>query len=187
MAYLADAISALIGSMLGVSTVATFAESTAGVADGAKTGLAPLVTGCCFLLSIPIAPVVSAVPPLASGPILCLLGALMCSSVRGIDWDDYQEAMPAFVAMVTMPFTFSIGYGIIAGLLLWIAIQLLLTPLRLWRKEDPLVRCKALWAGVFVEGEEDEEDEEGKKTGTPPLSDADTTDVRDVLSESSIP
>eukprot|EP00913_Durusdinium_trenchii_P034053 g31875.t1 len=91
MAYLADALAALIGSMLGVSTVATFAESTAGVADGAKTGLASLVTGACFLLAIPIAPVVSAVPPLASGPILCLLGALMCSSVRGIDWDDYEE------------------------------------------------------------------------------------------------
>ena len=111
MAYLADAIAALFGSMLGVSTVATFAESTAGVADGAKTGLAPLVTGACFLLAIPFAPVVSAVPPLASGPILCLLGALMCSSVRGIDWDDLQESIPAFVAMVTMPFTFSIGYG----------------------------------------------------------------------------
>ena len=54
-------------------------------------GLAPLVTGLCFLLAIPFAPVVSAVPPLASGPILVLLGALMCSSVRGIDWDDYQE------------------------------------------------------------------------------------------------
>ena len=54
-------------------------------------GLASLTTGVCFLLAIPIAPVVSAVPPLASGPILCLLGALMCSSVRGIDWDDFQD------------------------------------------------------------------------------------------------
>ena len=83
------------------------------------SGLASLTTGACFLLAIPIAPVVSAVPPLASGPILCLLGALMCSSVRGIDWDDFEESMPAFLAMVTMPYTFSIGYGIIAGLLLW--------------------------------------------------------------------
>lgn len=154
MAYLADAIAALFGSMLGVSTVATFAESTAGVADGAKTGLASLTTGVCFLLAIPIAPVVSAVPPLASGPILCLLGALMCSSVKGIDWDDFQESMPAFVAMVTMPYTFSIGYGIIAGLILWIAIQILLAPLRICRKEDPFVKFKALWAGVFVEGME---------------------------------
>ena len=158
MAYLADAIAALIGSMLGVSTVATFAESTAGVADGAKTGMASLTTGLCFLLAIPIAPVVSAVPPLASGPILCLLGALMCSSVRGINWDDFEESMPAFVAMVTMPYTFSIGYGIIAGLLLWIAIQFLLAPLRLWRGESPFVKCKALWAGVFVEGVESEDE-----------------------------
>ena len=118
--------------MLGVSTVSTFAESTAGVADGAKTGLASLVTGSCFLLAIPFSPIVSAasrphacvcvreregererenertrersgiqcvlslkseVPPLASGPILCLLGAMMCSSVRGVDWDDFQESI----------------------------------------------------------------------------------------------
>mmetsp|Transcript_67524 Transcript_67524/g.82761 ORF Transcript_67524/g.82761 Transcript_67524/m.82761 type:complete len:81 (-) Transcript_67524:224-466(-) len=56
--------------------------------------------------------------------------------------------------MVTMPYTFSIGYGIIAGLLLWIAIQLLLAPVRIFRKQDPFVKFKALWAGVFVEGEE---------------------------------
>ena len=120
--------------MLGVSTVSTFAESTAGVADGAKTGLASLVTGSCFLLAIPFSPIVSAasrphacvcvcereregererenertrersgiqcvlslkseVPPLASGPILCLLGAMMCSSVKGVDWDDFQESI----------------------------------------------------------------------------------------------
>ncbi|CAJ1326856.1 unnamed protein product [Effrenium voratum] len=155
MAYLADAIAAL----LGVSTVATFAESTAGVADGAKTGLATLVTGVCFLFAIPFAPVVSAVPPLASGPILCLLGALMCSAVMGIPWHDYEESMPAFVAMVTMPFTFSIGYGIIFGLLLWVAIQLLLIPLRLFRKQKPFVKFQELWAGVFVEGLEDEHSE----------------------------
>ncbi len=56
------------------------------------SGMASLTTGLCFLLAIPIAPVVSAVPPLASGPILCLLGALMCSSVRGINWDDFEDS-----------------------------------------------------------------------------------------------
>ena len=71
-------------------------------------------------------------PPLASGPILCLLGAMMCSSVRGVNWDDMEESVPAFVAMITMPFTFSIGYGIIAGLVLWASIQVLLAPLRLY-------------------------------------------------------
>ncbi|CAK9074913.1 unnamed protein product [Durusdinium trenchii] len=154
MAYLADGFAALIGAMLGVSTVVTFAESTVGVADGAKTGLAPLVTGTCFLLAIPIAPVVSAVPPLATGPILCLLGVLMCQSLRSIDWEDFQESIPAFVTMVTMPYTFSIGYGIIAGLLLWLVIQFLLIPVRLVKREDPLVRFKVLWAGVFVHEDE---------------------------------
>mmetsp|Transcript_42328 Transcript_42328/g.88432 ORF Transcript_42328/g.88432 Transcript_42328/m.88432 type:complete len:178 (+) Transcript_42328:1245-1778(+) len=164
MAYLADALAMMVGSVLGVSTVSTFAESTAGVADGAKTGLASLVTGSCFLLAIPFSPIVSAVPPLASGPILCLLGAMMCSSVKGVDWDDFQESLPAFVAMITMPFTFSIGYGIIAGLGLWISIQLLLAPLRLYRGESPMVRVRKLWGSAFVEGDE-EEQRSGK--GTP--------------------
>ncbi|CAE7220803.1 pbuG [Symbiodinium sp. CCMP2456] len=149
-----------VGSVLGVSTVSTFAESTAGVADGAKTGLASLVTGSCFLLAIPFSPIV---PPLASGPILCLLGAMMCSSVKGVDWDDFQESLPAFVAMITMPFTFSIGYGIIAGLGLWISIQLLLAPLRLYRGESPMVRVHKLWGSAFVEGDE-EEKSSGKRT-----------------------
>ncbi|CAE7487466.1 AZG1 [Symbiodinium natans] len=163
MAYLADALAMLVGSVLGVSTVATFAESTAGVADGAKTGLASLVTGTCFLLAIPFSPVVSAVPPLASGPILCLLGAMMCSSVRGVDWDDLEESVPAFVAMITMPFTFSIGYGIIAGLVLWASIQVLLAPLRLYRGESPMVRVHMLWASAFVESKDDKL-EKGKDT-----------------------
>ena len=104
------------------------------------------------------------VPPLASGPILCCLGAMMCSSVRGVNWDDFQESLPAFVAMITMPFTFSIGYGIIAGLGLWISIQVLLAPLRLYRGESPLVRVRLLWASAWVESNDDEL-EDGK--GTP--------------------
>ena len=101
-------------------------------------------------------------PPLASGPILCLLGAMMCSSVRGVDWDDFQESVPAFVAMITMPYTFSIGYGIIAGLALWISIQVLLAPLRLYRGESPLVRVHMLLASAFVESTD--ELEQGKAT-----------------------
>eukprot|EP00913_Durusdinium_trenchii_P001706 g1578.t1 len=74
----------------------------------------------------------------------------MCSSVRGIDWDDFQESMPAFVAMVTMPYTFSIGYGIIGGLVLWIAIQVLLIPVRLSRKEDPWVPANVARPSTMV-------------------------------------
>ena len=75
----------------------------------------------------------------------------------------FQESLPAFVAMITMPFTFSIGYGIIAGLGLWISIQLLLAPLRLYRGESPMVRVHKLWGSAFVEGDE-EEKSSGKVT-----------------------
>mmetsp|Transcript_79772 Transcript_79772/g.258430 ORF Transcript_79772/g.258430 Transcript_79772/m.258430 type:complete len:165 (+) Transcript_79772:1203-1697(+) len=139
--------------MLGVSTVTTYVESSAGVADGAKTGLAAIVTGICFALAIFFAPLVSAIPPLASGPILCLLGGLMFGSVRGIDWDDLEESLPAFLAMVTMPFTFSIGYGIIAGLFAWVIIQLLLVPHRLIQGVHPFVRFRALWDGAWIDGQ----------------------------------
>ena len=76
----------------------------------------------------------------------------------------FQESLPAFVAMITMPFTFSIGYGIIAGLGLWISIQLLLAPLRLYRGESPMVRVHKLWGSAFVEGDEEEK---GSGKGTP--------------------
>ena len=111
MAYLADALAALFGSFCGVSTVATYGESAVAVADGAKTGLASLVTGCCFALALPFAPLVSCIPPLASAPILCLMGAMMSSSLRRIEWENLEEAIPAFLVLITMPFTFSVGYG----------------------------------------------------------------------------
>ena len=111
MAYLADALAALFGSFCGVSTVATYGESAVAVADGARTGLASFVTGCCFALALPFAPLLSCIPPLASAPILCLMGAMMCSSLRRIDWENLEEAIPAFLVLITMPFTFSVGYG----------------------------------------------------------------------------
>ena len=91
----------------------------------------------------------------------------LCEAVRHLLrvllWGGFQESLPAFVAMITMPFTFSIGYGIIAGLGLWISIQLLLAPLRLYRGESPMVRVHKLWGSAFVEGDE-EEKSSGKVT-----------------------
>lgn len=155
MAYLADAVAALCGSMLGVSTVCTYVESTAGVSDGGRTGLAALCTAVCFLLAVPLAPVVSAIPPLATGPILLLVGGLMFSAVKDVDWQDYEESFPAFIAVVAMPFTFNIGYGIIAGVGMWMLMQLLLVPHRLAQKTDPLIRLRSLLADATT-GSEDE-------------------------------
>jgi len=142
MAYMADAFAAMCGSMLGVSTVATYVESGAAVSDGAKTGLSSLVTGACFLASACLAPLVSAIPPLATGPILLLVGSLMFGEVTQVNWQDYEESMPAFLTIVTMAFTFNVGYGIIFGMAMWIVVQLLLMPYRLWKGIDPLVRIR---------------------------------------------
>lgn len=157
MAYIADALAAMMGSIFGVSTVATYAESTIASADGAKTGLASIVTGLCFVLSIPFAPIVSAIPPLATGPILCMVGGLMFKELREVDWDDVEESLPAFLCVLTMPFTFSIGYGIIAGVLLWLMIQVLLAPSRMVKGVDPFLKFKKLWSdareGPDIDGE----------------------------------
>jgi len=149
MAYIADALAALLGSIFGVSTVCTYAESTIASADGAKTGLATLVTGFCFVLSIPFAPLVSSIPPLATGPILFLVGGLMFKELREVDWDDLEEALPAFACVMTMPFTFNIGYGILAGVMLWLVLQVMLIPTRLARGVDPLERFKKLWLDAW--------------------------------------
>jgi len=142
MAYIADAFAAICGSMLGVSTVVTYVESGAAVSDGAKTGLSSLVTGACFLASVFLAPLVSAIPPLATGPILLLVGCLMFGEVKKLDWQDYEESMPAFLTIVTMTFTFNIGFGIIFGVAMWIVMQLILMPYRFWKGIDPLVRIR---------------------------------------------
>jgi len=142
MAYMADAFAAMCGSMLGVSTVTTYVESGAAVSDGAKTGLSSLVTGACFLASVFLAPIVSAIPPLATGPILLLVGSLMFGEVKNLDWRDYEESMPAFMTIATMAFTFNIGYGIIFGVCMWIIMQLLLIPYRFLKGIDPLVRIR---------------------------------------------
>ncbi|CAE8740179.1 unnamed protein product [Polarella glacialis] len=154
MAYLADGLAAVVGSMLGVSTVETFGESMAGVQEGGKTGLTAVITGLCFLLALPFAPLASAVPPLASAPILCLLGAVMFGEgVRGVAWEDKEEALPAFLMVAVATLTFNLGAGIIAGLLLWLAIQTVLAPGRLRAGSSPCMRIKSLWNDATSESE----------------------------------
>merc|ERR1712014_492317 len=97
------------------------------------------------------APIVSAIPPLATGPILCLVGGLMFKELREVEWDDAEEALPAFVCVMMMPFTFSIGYGIIGGVLVWFSLQLLLIPSRLSQGVDPFIRFKKLWGNARAE------------------------------------
>jgi AGZA family xanthine/uracil permease-like MFS transporter len=119
-----DSIAAAAGGAAGVSSNTSYIESASGVGEGARTGLASVVTGALFLLSMVFAPLVAIIPSEAAVPALVLVGFLMMQQVKGIDWDDLDIAIPAFLTIVLMPFTYSITVGIGAGFLAYALIKL---------------------------------------------------------------
>ena len=119
-----DAIATTAGAILGTSTVTTFAESASGVAEGGRTGLTAVVTGIMFLLAILFVPIFEAIPAFATAPALTIVGVLMMSSVKNIEWDDLTEAIPAFFTIFFIPFAFSIAEGLAAGLILYPVVKL---------------------------------------------------------------
>ncbi|HYH34320.1 MAG TPA: NCS2 family permease [Nocardioides sp.] len=119
-----DSVAAAAGGAASVSSNTSYIESASGVAEGARTGLASVVTGLLFLLAMFVAPVVNIIPSEAAVPALVLVGFLMMQQVRGIDWDDLEIAIPAFLTIVLMPFTYSITVGIGAGFLAYVLLKL---------------------------------------------------------------
>jgi AGZA family xanthine/uracil permease-like MFS transporter len=119
-----DSIAAAAGGAAGVSSNTSYIESASGVGEGARTGLASVVTGVCFLLTIFLAPLVAVIPSEAAVPALVLVGFLMMQQVTEIDWRDSDIAIPAFLTIVLMPFTYSITVGIGAGFLAYVLIKL---------------------------------------------------------------
>ena len=115
----ADAIATTAGAIMGTSTVTTFAESAAGVAEGGRTGLTAVVAGLMFIVALLFVPIFEAVPAFATAPALLIVGVLMMSSVLSIRWGDLTEAIPAFVTMFFIPLGFSIAAGLSAGLILY--------------------------------------------------------------------
>jgi AGZA family xanthine/uracil permease-like MFS transporter len=118
-----DSIGAAAGGAASVSSNTSYIESAAGVGDGARTGLASVVTGVLFLFATFLAPLVAIVPYEAATPALVVVGFLMMTQVRGIDWDDYEIAIPAFLTIILMPFTYSISVGIGAGFVTYVLIK----------------------------------------------------------------
>lgn len=116
-ALMSDAISTAAGAMVGTSTVTTVVESSAGIAEGGKTGMTSFVTALLFLGSIIFAPIVSIVPGAATAPALVFVGILMLSNIKDVDFRDMTNALPAFCTIVFMPFTYSIANGIALGLI----------------------------------------------------------------------
>ena len=123
-ALMADALSSAGAALFGSSTCTTYAESAAGVAVGGRTGLTGVVAGVLLLASLVLAPVIGLVPAAATSPALIYLGVLMMSQIKDVDFSDVTDAIPAFLTMVMMPFTYSIANGIAIGLIAFILIKL---------------------------------------------------------------
>ncbi|HCR55705.1 TPA: permease [Candidatus Saccharibacteria bacterium] len=119
-----DSMAAAAGGAAGVSSNTSYIESASGVGEGARTGLASVVTGLLFLLAMFVTPVVDVIPSEAAVPALVLVGFLMMQQVTGIDWKDVEIAIPAFLTIVLMPFTYSITNGIGAGFVAYVLIKL---------------------------------------------------------------
>ena len=132
-----DSIGAALGGMAGVSSNTSYIESSAGVAEGGRSGLTAVVVGILFLLSIFLAPIAGLIPTQATAPVLILVGFLMASLIKDIDFTDLEEGLPALLAIVLMPLTYSITVGIGAGFVVWVLIKAVLgkarqVPVLMW-------------------------------------------------------
>ncbi len=120
---LVDSLAAAAGGAAGVSSNTTYIESASGVADGARTGLASVVTGALFLAATFFSPLVQVVPSEAAAPVLVIVGALLISQIRDLVWDDMSLVIPAFFTIALMPFTYSITNGIGAGVVSYVLLR----------------------------------------------------------------
>ena len=123
-ALMADAVGTSVGALCGTSTVTTFVESASGVAEGGRTGLTGIVASILFGLSLFLSPIFLAIPSFATAPALIVVGFLMITSVTKINLEDYSEAIPSFIAIIAMPFMYSISEGIAMGVISYVVINL---------------------------------------------------------------
>jgi len=120
-----DAAGTALGGLLGTSTITTYIESASGVAEGGRTGLTAVVVGVLFLLSMFIAPLAKSIPSFATAPALVIVGAFMLKTVINIAWEDFTEALPSFIVIIAMPFSYSIATGIAMGFIFYPLTKLL--------------------------------------------------------------
>lgn len=123
IAYCTDAFCISMGSLFGVSPVTTFVESGAGIAEGGRTGLTAMTTGLCFLISVFFAPIFASIPQWATGCALIVVGWMMTRSVVDINWKYAGDSLPAFVTLIFIPFSYSIAYGLIAGIMTYVIVN----------------------------------------------------------------
>ncbi|WZL74991.1 NCS2 family permease [Clostridiaceae bacterium 35-E11] len=124
-ALFADALGTTAGAMMGTSTVTTYVESASGVAEGGRTGLTAFTTGVLFLASIVFAPLFTSVPPQATAAVLILVGLFMMSPILKINFEDFTEAIPAFLTIIMMPLAYSIAEGLVFGVISYVLLKAL--------------------------------------------------------------
>ncbi|MEP9383086.1 NCS2 family permease [Nocardioides sp. KR10-350] len=147
---LVESVGAVAGGAASASSNTIYVESTAGAAQGGRTGLANVTTGVLFLLAMFFAPIAGIIPSAATGPALVVVGAMMIGQVADIDWSDIGVAIPAFATVALMPFTYSIANGVGAGMILYVLIAL---GRGRWRDLHPLlVLVAAVFVWYFVRG-----------------------------------
>lgn len=122
-AFMADAIATTAGSMLGTSTTTTYVESAAGVAQGGRSGLTALVVAVCFAVALFFSPLFLSIPSAATAPALVIVGLLMVEPITKIHFNDFLEAIPAFICIIMMPLTYSISNGILLGMIAYVLIN----------------------------------------------------------------
>ena len=124
-AFMADAIATTVGAMLGTSTTTTYVESAAGVAQGGRSGLTAFAIACCFAVALFFSPLFLSIPAAATAPALIIVGLLMMTPITQIPLDDFSEAIPAFVCIVMMPFSYSISNGILLGMISYVLMNMI--------------------------------------------------------------
>ncbi|KAL2268534.1 hypothetical protein VTJ83DRAFT_3380 [Remersonia thermophila] len=124
VAFCVDSLCISIGSLVGLSPVTPFIESSAGIAEGGRTGLTAVVTGSCFLVTLFFAPILASVPPWATGCTLILVGCMMIRQVTKINWSYIGDAIPSFVTLAFIPFSYSVAYGLLAGLFTYAVLNI---------------------------------------------------------------
>ncbi len=149
-ALMADALATTAGACLGVSTVTTYVESSTGVSVGGRTGYTAITVGCLFLAAMFFSPVFIAIPSCATAPALIYVGYLMLSAVKDVEFTNITEGLPAFVTILAMPLTYSIGDGLTLGVLTYVAVNLLYNIMAPAEKRKKISVVMLVLAVLFV-------------------------------------
>ncbi len=123
-AFLSDGIGIVVGSMMGITPVTVYIESAAGIEDGGRTGVTAIAVAFFFFIALFFSPILASIPPYATGPALILVGVMLIAHVDRIVWDDTLESIPAFLTVIVMPFTLSVAYGVIAGIVSYLGLHI---------------------------------------------------------------